>query len=287
MPELDAVDETGNATSRVVAKKRLPVRWLVGGGSAVAGAALAIGSYWINPVRICRESECNPWGIVELIPFLVISLLAILPDLSEVTIGSIVSLKRRIDIQQGELDRTAKRQESVEQQILQLTSVSTSQQVTQQFFNLPAGSATHLPDAVNRKRELLEDIPGADDAAPIANRRTYLPWIPGNSYISDYPPEDARRALRLIEQWEGLDRFVTSRYPFDSDKEFGVEKLLKKARRNFSHLFADEIDMVRSVRNSIAHARYVTAEDLKGALEAAEELNRILGDTKLVDLAEL
>ncbi|GAB3460599.1 hypothetical protein [Actinophytocola sediminis] len=288
MPTLDIVDETVSTTSRVGAKKTLPIRWMVGGGSTVVGAVLAIASYWVDPVRICRESECNPWGIVELIPFLVIAILAILPDLSEVTIGSIVSLKRRVEVQEDELDRTVKRQESVEQQILQLANVSASQQVTQQFFTLPAGSATRLPDDVlDKKERLFGDLPDVTRAAPGVRERPYPPRIPGMHHVSDYSPEDAQRALQLIEQWEGLDQFVVSRYPTDPGSESGVEQLLRKARRNFSRLFADELDMIRSVRNNIAHARYVATEDLQGALEAAEELHQILTDTNLVELAEL
>lgn len=285
MPEPDAVIDTGSTPKRDRGGVWPRVRWMIGASSATIGAALAIASYWITPLRICRESECNPWSMVELIPFLVISLLAALPDLSEVTIGSIVSLKRRIDHQQGDLDRTIRRQEAVEQQVLQLTNISTSQHVTQQFY-LPTGSAADLPDAISKKRDLIAQVDDNDDTPVISERDRSL-WMFGGPYISDYRPDDARRALQLLEQWEGLDRFINLRYPFDSRSQSGAEHLLGQARSNFAALFTEEIDMVRSVRNSIAHARFIPTEDLQGALRAAEELNRILAAAKLSDLAEL
>jgi hypothetical protein len=288
MSKPDATDETGSAASLSDQKNRARLRWIIGGLAAGSGATLAIASYWYSPIRICRGvSECTPWSLVELTPFLVIALIAILPDLSEMTIGNVVSLKRRIEIQQGEIDLTTKRQEAIERQVSQLTNVSTSQHLTQQFFNLPAGSAAHLSDAVNKKKERLKDAAQHVSVNPDGDNRVPPIRLPGEVYISDYPPEDAQRALQLIEQWEELSRFLTPRFPFDLGELSDMEQLLRRARRNFSHLFAEEIDAVRSVRNSIAHARYVPAEDLRGALEAAQELNRILADTKGADLADL
>lgn len=293
MPESDVADEPDSVVSNHGSKRNhLRIRWLIGFLAAFSGAALAIASYWYAPVRICHtNSECEPWGVVELTPFLVVALLAILPDLSEMSIGNVVSLKRRIDIQQGELDLSTKRHDAVERQVLQLSNnVSTNQQVTQQFFNLPAGSATHLPDAVNKKRELLDGEAHRTDATPNgtqANNRSPLIRFPNESYISDYSPEDAITALSLIEQWEELSRFVSAGYLLDNSLYTRQDLVLTQARRNFNHLFAEEIDMVRSVRNSIAHAKYVPVDDLRGALAAAQELNQILLNTRAVEIADL
>ena len=110
--------ETNAQNGRTIARRVLAV------GALLLGCGLAVASNWIDPLRVCETvsggdpltvvNVCNPWSEFELVPFLLVGLLFLSPDLSELSVLSLVTLKREVKAQQTELEATAQRQDALE-----------------------------------------------------------------------------------------------------------------------------------------------------------------------------
>lgn len=280
----------------------------------IAAAAFAAASYWVEPLRVCRPGNegaesCAPWGFAELIPSIVVAIALLLPDIGEMSVGNLLVLKRRVDLQESEIRSTTSRQDALERQILtQVSSVESNQHVTQNFYH-PGLSATDLPEAIHAKAVATsdgddsrtglrppeseqdgggpDDIPAdQDDDIPPTSRVTLEDEI----FLSDYGPRDAMRALQLIDEWEYLRNYLEPRLPYSVNANRS-RRVVDLWRERFRRLYDDEISVVRSVRNSIAHGMYVPPDHLKGALIAARELVRIMSTTPVkefgIDPSEL
>jgi hypothetical protein len=263
------------------------------------GSALAVSSYWLGPLKICRvtaggsnfisTTACNPWSPTDLIPIFAAALMLLLPDLTELNIFNLFTLKREIKAQRVEIDATKSRQESLEIRVsAQLSSISASQNLEQHnhVTYYSTHLATELPKKISEKLAELRSFdaeerdaarPENDESVGASSRSTPSildSVLQSSSHEEDPTVDNALLTVRLLKIWESLsERLGLNRRVLPLPT---VPKLSLEYRRGrFIELFKDELDTVRRVRNSVAHGKEVTTDDLRGAVRAAEELLRI------------
>lgn len=220
--------------------------------------ATFLGSIWIPSLRVCKETaggtsftnttSCNPWGLTELLPLLLLAAIFVLPDFSELSIVNLVTFKRELNAQKQELDATAARQTALESQVIgQLAQLNSVQNVNVHYVD-PA-----------RLEEAIQEKSGASQGR---TRHT-------EGETSAYDGARAVAAMDLLAEWELLAERLGLGRPRD-------RSMLDDEVARFRSIFRDEIDTVRRVRNSVAHNIYVDDSVLQNALNGARELNSIL-----------
>ncbi|WP_143261466.1 hypothetical protein [Allokutzneria sp. NRRL B-24872] len=220
----------------------------------LAAVAAAVSSYWWELTQICRVSTggtpfigldtCNPWGATDLLPPVLLALLLLLPDLSELSVANLLTLKREVAAQKKEIEATNSKLEAA-------VAVQTSQSVTTNFYT---------------------NVPAAQLPAQIDGKRDFVTQEPRRQLLSTPPPKDyATGVTTLIFEWERLRSRLGPALTRPDNAPGTVG--------HFARVFDDEIQTVRAVRNSVAHSRPVDQADLEGAISAARELNAILQDS--------
>ncbi|GAA4022332.1 hypothetical protein GCM10022247_53200 [Allokutzneria multivorans] len=220
----------------------------------LVAVAAAVSSYWWDTTQICRVSAggtpfiglatCNPWGATDLLPPVLLALMLLLPDVSELSVANLVTLKRELKAQKAELRATNAKQEALEAAV----AVQNAQSITHTTNFYAAVPASRLPDQIEGKRG-------------------FVTQEPVRQLLSTPPQDYAANVTTLIFEWERL--------------RDGLDPGLVRPEvvRHFARVFDDEIQTVRAVRNSVAHGRPVSQEDLVGAIEAARKLNAILEES--------
>lgn len=94
-----------------------------------------------------------------------------------------------------------------------------------------------------------------------AERLDVAQLLPDVSVAGDQAVED-RLKVRLVQVWEEL-RTMLGDVP-------------RHSRQRFETVFQEEMEAVRAVRNSVAHAVPVPASELQAAVDLAEKLRLIL-----------
>lgn len=169
---------------------------------------------------------------------------------------NVFSLKRKAESQQAEINDAVRRQNDLEYRFVsQMTSMNSTQSLTQHFY--PSADAATLPEQVDSEES------GPDVGA--------------GGYFDEESLEDrsstALASLQLIREWEHIDIRVNPR------RELYYQVLSARDRENvenFRQRHRYTLETIRLVRNSIAHGRHVSDNDINGALEAAKRLNSIL-----------
>lgn len=301
-PEVETEDSAGesrdSAGENDSSSSWLPTtRRVIAAILTLASVVVTIASYWWQPLTICRSvnggsnfvaaSNCNPWTPQDLLPVLVVVALLLAPDFTELNIFNVISMKREIKAAKAEGDALRARQEALEFQLSTQINQVSSQQVENHNHFYPSEPASKLPEAIREK--LHDDQASGPPAVPVVEGgerspgrqvkrgrgdgsqgsfRVVLSSADVTKENADDAPYEAV-ALALIDEWEALSRFMGPR-----STKAGSDSEIKK-RRRFELLFKDELDIVRSVRNNIAHGKRVSREDLVGAYKAALELERI------------
>lgn len=251
------------------------VRWLLAVLITVGSVSLAVASYWLTPLQICRDTLvsssattraiCAPWSTLDLVPLLILPLVLIFPELGELTVMNILSLKRKTEEQQAEIDTTKARQNDLELRILsQIASLNANQSLTQHFYQGP-GDAAKIPEEVEKEETIRQ------------------PPFSAEEYVNkDDPHADEEDQMRqemesmivdLLHQWDMID---TRTNPSRGLHGVVMSPEENAAIRNFNTRHAGSMSTIRKVRNSVAHGRWVSYDDLRGAAEGARRLNSIL-----------
>jgi len=266
--------ETNAQNGRTIARRVLAV------GALLLGCGLAVASNWIDPLRVCETvsggdpltvvNVCNPWSEFELVPFLLVGLLFLSPDLSELSVLSLVTLKREVKAQQTELEATAQRQDALEMSLsAQISSLESSQTMTNSVYIL-SGSAAQLPEQVREK----EDLVRSEGFQYRTSRGLRADDKAEGSPLSS---QGSAAALQLLKEWEELQPFTdigqrSHRSPRSNYVD--TDRIVR-----WNAVFRDEIARVRAIRNALAHGQPVTSEDIHGALDATRQLRRLLHET--------
>ena len=237
--------------------------------SVLAALAVAVaGTYLFDSFRICRDSAtdagsvtlCGPVGPADLPAIgvvLLVALLLLLPDLEELAIPGLVSLKARVQHQEQKL---AAVENSVNQIALSQTNVT---------IGLPAvvPDFGRLPEETDRKAELFRAAPDVRSSVgmqPVAEARMVA-------------PDRAVREAQVLDLWEKLSRFIPwtpagRRLDADAFSQAKYHELLE-----WAETFRPELRDLQVIRNTVAHEpTNLTNAQLDQAIELGEKLLGLL-----------
>jgi hypothetical protein len=261
----------GAGTDKKKPRKRDYARWVLVGLLAVAALAIVSATYVSDAARICRQEAgdtaaitvCGPFGLGDALWLALVVLVIFLllwPDVSEVSVTGIGSLKRRVEEQEK---KTAELERFVVSQMLDLSIRNTQTQNTTVVL-----SSRDLREARDKVEEQQKGLAHAQAQAYIA------------------PPVDPDRAVkqaRVLELWEAMaDVFATvtgeRRYRGRPDPEGRIlidhPRLLAWYRE-----YSEPFQTFRAARDSVVHRPSSLAnEDLDVAVQLGDSLMTSLGD---------
>lgn len=204
-------------------------------------------------VRVCRRPGVTDIDIV--LPLLAVVLL-LLPDLAEVGLPGGFTLKRTVEQQGAQLDAQAQRQDALERsvQLVQLTQrTSAVARSGDTIFILPNDVQAALSGLGQKERRFEEDaeymVPESPRPPPVVSRAR------------------AQLEAELLRLAAELERDIEL-----AEAPSEAEAADRSSLLRWRTLFAEEMDVVRAVRNSVAHARPLRDEDLEAAAELARTL---------------
>ena len=261
----------------VASKRRDRPRRFAAGAVAVVGASLVLAGYFVPALQVCQQQLastgntgvveiCAPVGLPGLVPIVLLVTALLWPDLSEVTVAGLFSLRRRIEEQ-------AQRQAELEGRLFQIQQAT--QQATQQTNVLVSTEAlAHLPEEAREKAPLVERQGPAleEDVSPSRGEPTAALEAP-----------EAQLGARLLFLWERIaealalvdDRRGLRGRLIDRSVDAGELNRIIRWRSVYNR----EIEIVRAARNSVAHpgvGASLSLKDLRSVVSTAEYLLLVL-----------
>lgn len=267
------------------------IRWV-----AAVLIGLAAAAYYLHGIdnqTVCREVAeegqilklCGPPGPSELIPFALVITLLLLPDLSELAIPGLLSLKRTVTQQKGRQDQLETKLAQVEQRVdqrvsfkIDLHTAEKEVEVKEETLLEAEGTAFEAADEETEA----EPVPGPDveaDAAQAApDERTEAELPPG--LTSDEDDLLASLTMQLawltknLTQYEAISRM---RRVDQSERMATLTEEQQQVVDRWYNVFEDEIGLVKKFRNALAHNPYaVDLAELTEAVRIGRRLMRIL-----------
>ncbi len=224
------------------------------------------------------KTVCDPPRMLELVPFFLLIGLLLWPDLSEIGIGGMITLKRRVREQEKRLAETEDRVSTLHQTLLQTLSV---QQTQKQANTVNVSFAPDQDDVARNIRE---------SQVPQSPEQTAEP-----SPESDDRDRLLGQFLDLYARLEPYVQFATGqnrrRYQGRIWYEDEIERLTPRMRdglEQWSEQFAEPIRALKDTRNVAVHSpSRVSTETLQKAIDNAgvlqELLYRLMGEFNAID----
>jgi hypothetical protein len=242
--------------------------------------ALAAMGYFLNAVgeqNVCehvlasadsarRTTEvCGPPGLINLVPFAALIAVLLWPDLGELAVTGLLTLKRRVQEQEARQDAVESRLVQVDQHLSQLALLAQSQLQGQS----QAAAATvnlYAPDQDDVHRGIVEKESAADRSEGLR------PTVEGDA------GEHARLLGSFLKEYSKLEPYVLRFRPPRFPEE--VEALDPDRRglvMQWNELFDRELAALRQTRNVAVHEPdTISVDTLRGAIDNTRELSRIL-----------
>lgn len=262
-------------------------RWTVSIAAVVAFGVSALGGFF----EVCDETAlaignearvvttCEPASLSDprYVVFLLVGLLVVVPELSEVTVGS-VTLKRRLEAAEQAQGRLQGEVESLRQQ-----------------FFLQANQSVHVPVYVNPSDPAYEQVL-TNAGAPVESTDLDSSLTPAEMQVELIRLAERLRLFdRRLTRLPSSERALTSGPDRDALESWashvalawpdaaglGIALVAEQAHA-FTELFAEPLDVVRAVRNAVAHGKSVDERALEEALLLAYALETWLAG-KLVE----
>jgi hypothetical protein len=183
---------------------------------------------------------------------LVLALLLLWPDLSEIGVPGLLSIKRRLVAAESKADLL-----EIQLETLNATASASASTTTNVLFVGP-----------EELQQLVADLPAKAEALA----------EPARAVGSAHPPvvqvdeEAASLASQLLALWERLDDQILITQGRAATLLRAMPDEFKTKRQRFLALFNDEISTVRAARNNIAHARQLSGTELRSMLDIASQL---------------
>lgn len=224
--------------------------------------------------RTCDGPGVTDAGVVA-IALLIVLLIA--PDMSEVGVFG-VSLKRRLAAAERDASDSKQTAENVATQ-LQLLRIETLSQAAA-VANAQASVVNNFGDFFGRDDAVA--LPGLESALPVKGEAFTHDVEPGPKTSAPRPEVAANFAQmvnRLIWNWEVIAASLDLP-PYPRDGRSDIPRLFVSGveAARFANLFSKELRVVRAARNSVAHARAISEQDLQTAVDLSEQLLGILED---------
>jgi hypothetical protein len=257
-------------------------RWVLAAASAVAAALFFF--HAIDHQSVCHQQLagegattvvqlCGPPRLLDLAPFALLIAVLLWPDLGELAVAGLFTLRRRVAAQE-------ERQRVVEDRLLQvnqqLTQLATLSQVQAQTA---IGAVNHYyaadQDELKRNIEAKE----AGGSEPESGARNAKPEEigPPQSWTGADREEGPKLLGEFLREYAQLEPYLL---PAGSRLRAEVEDTdSERAARieEWRAMFKPEIAALRQTRNAIVHRPdSVGTDTLRGAIENTRELSRIL-----------
>lgn len=284
--------------------------WQVGRWVAALLVAIGAAAYYLLGVHnqiLCHGTlsgkssveVCGPPGVSELVPFALLIGVLLAPDLSELGIIGLFSLKKTVENQ-------AERQQNVESKLAlveQRTEVNQSQNASQ-ALSLAVNIAGRQVDA-KTVPEWTEQISGEEDEGtaediepplPSSGDHAAEPASKVNEVEELEPPEpvdhaattvvpqgELRRALlsqQILYLADAASKYASAAQERRNNPEaritgFSDDEMDRVAR--WYSVFREEVELVREVRNAVVHRPLTMGdEELEEANRVARKVLRIL-----------
>lgn len=226
--------------------------------------------YGVEQQTVCQHSfsefsregseSCGPPRLLDLVPFGLVIALLLWPDLSEMTLVGLITLKRR-------MSRQEMRQEGLEDTLLTVQQHLTQLSISSQNQSQAAAANVYLyPPDQDEVRRGIVGKEGAIGRPP--------------EEVEDRPQEDERQVLlgEFLQEYARLEPFiyVPGMRRFSKALEDLNDAQASLVER-WNELFSSEIGALRQTRNVVVHEpERVSDETLEGALDNTKQLSRIL-----------
>jgi hypothetical protein len=218
---------------------------------------------------------CGPPRLLELVPFALLIGVLLWPDLGELAVAGLFTLRRRVSAQE-------ERQRTVEARLLQvdqrLTQMATqSQHQTQTAIG--AVNNYYAPDQDDLKRSI--DAKQAAGSEPLTEIGVAVEPTTADAEAAVRADAEERERLlgEFVRKYARLEPYVQRT---GSRLHGEIEELDEKRQRlidEWQEMFAPEIAALRQTRNAVVHQpELVSTETLRGAITNTRELSRILFD---------
>lgn len=219
--------------------------------------------------KTCDGPTVSDAGVLAIALLLV---LVLAPDMSEVGVLG-VSLKRRLEAAEQKATDSVQRAERLESQLqLQNLRVDTLSQ------NVAAANAQATNNVYLVSSEEIKKIDSELPKKAEAFSRGDVPAPTVAQWSPDEENPDPSLIPRIIENWELLYASLDlgpSRRGRSGDSSPRIKVTASEADR-FKFLFDEELQVVRAARNNVAHAKPITNEDLRSAVDISDQLLEIL-----------
>jgi hypothetical protein len=257
-------------------------RWWVALAVAVGGALYFLRA--LGQQTVCSQSVggaqhteavqlCGPPRLLDLVPFALIIGVVLWPDLSELSVSNIVTLKRRVREQQSRQEALESQVGLLQQHVSQAALLLQSQnQANTQSVVVGAPYAPAQDDlraGIEQKEHGTADAGGAGAGEIVDGERVQLlgRFVDAYSELEPY--------IRLTEMTRYRDNVVNPprgipEIPQMNDAE-------RRVVLDWGERYRDEIRALRQTRNVLVHMpATVSGATLRGAIENTERLRRVL-----------
>jgi hypothetical protein len=260
-------------------------RWV--GAAAVAVVAALFYFHAVDHQSICHQQlaregatavvqVCGPPRLLDLAPFALLIAVLLWPDLGELAVAGLFTLRRRVAAQEQRQQVTENRLLQVDQQLTQLAVLSQTQTAIGAVNHYYAADQEELKRNIEAKEA--KEAKGADQKAGADQKE-------GGAV-------DKRRSRPEVDQEEGpklLGEFLREYaelepylLPAGGRPRAEFEDLDPDRRsliEDWRGMFKSEIAALRQTRNAIVHRPdSISPDTLRGAIANTRELSRILLD---------
>lgn len=259
-------------------------RWVLAAVIAVVAAVFyfhAVDHQSICHQQLAGESGtvvelCGPPRLLDLVPFAFLIAIVLWPDLGELAVAGLFTLRRRVAAQE-------ERQRAVEERLLhfdqQLTQMATLSQLQGQSQRQTGIETVNLfpPDQGELKRAIdSKEAPAAPGpAAPPAGTEEVAA---AEASLLAEADERLRLLGEFVREYARLEPYMVSpRSPLYGRLEDELDVDRRQVVKDWLQMFDREITALRQTRNATIHQpELVSAETLRDAIDNTRELSRIL-----------
>jgi hypothetical protein len=258
--------------------KRDIARWVI--ACLVALVAVVFFIHAIDQQNVCHQQivgesghlveTCGPPRLLDLAPFALLIAVLLWPDLGELAVTGLFTLRRRVERQEERQGEVESHLHQVNQQLTQLATLSQAQAQGQTAVGTV--NNYYAPDQQDLKRGI-DSIEAGEQPADLAGLGR------AEAVLQAEAQERERLLGEFVREYSRLEPYILPRGSrlaaeldqLDSDRRQLVD--------DWRVMFDREITALRQTRNAAVHQPgLVSPETLRGAIENTRELSRILFD---------
>lgn len=236
------------------------------GLTVLVGTTLYVASYYVSGLEVCRGRlpVCDAWTLAELVPFAMITLGLLAPDLNEIGVPGLVSLKRRVEGQEARVEMQRERHELLSTQIANLQSSASAQASASPTINV------HLPNVPHGVEKIRDNLADKTAGVPARERKGDEPGEADESNLQ-------RLTKALIDAWAELETWIWPALPRPPGRKKAYRPGIAGEVALWATQYRQEIESLRGARNDVAHPPVeASTTELAAALDIGERLLKLV-----------